>query len=95
MTGSDWVSVRFRLLIAAEAAHRIATTTHRVVLHDEETYELVRSALASMKSDVRTLIAELEQRGEADERAIGHGGGVRAVHREPAPTPGSLFLAVG
>jgi hypothetical protein len=52
------VSTRFRLLIAAEAAYRIATSSHHVVMHDPETYEAVRISLASLKDDVRRLIGQ-------------------------------------
>lgn len=50
--------LRRRMLIGAEAAHKIASSSDQFVLYDQEQYELVVQALLSLRADCRRLLAE-------------------------------------
>jgi hypothetical protein len=54
----EFMELKQRMLIAADAAYRIASTSDPFVLHDQEQYELVINALLALKADARRLMAD-------------------------------------
>lgn len=58
IAAEELMSMKQRMLIAADAAYRIASTSEQFVMHDQEQYELVIGSLVALKSDVRRLMAE-------------------------------------
>jgi hypothetical protein len=64
---AEYLQLRQRVLIAAEAAYRIAASPHQVVFWELDEYELVLQAMLSLKTDIRRLVAECQiLRGEND-----------------------------
>ncbi len=55
---NEMLALKQRMLIAADAAYRIASTSEQFVLHDQEQFELVMGSLLALKADVRRLMAE-------------------------------------
>lgn len=56
----DLVEIKQRLITAADAARRIATSPDQFVLYDEEQYEAVVGALVASKDDLLRVFAELD-----------------------------------
>lgn len=54
----EMLPLKQRMLVAADAAYRIASSSEPFVMHDQEQYELVMNALLSLTADVRRLLAE-------------------------------------
>jgi hypothetical protein len=54
----EFMELKQRMLIAAEAAYKIAASSDPFVMHDQEQYELVITALLALKADARRLMAE-------------------------------------
>lgn len=54
----ELLALKQRMLLGAEAAHRIAASSDQFVMYDHEQYQAVMTALLSMKADVRRLLAE-------------------------------------
>ena len=64
---AEYLQLRQRVLIAAEAAFRIATSPHQVVFWEQDEYEMVLQAMLSLKTDIRKLVSECQiLRGEHD-----------------------------
>ena len=64
---AEYLQLRQRVLIAAEASYRIATSPHQVVFWEQDEYEMVLQAMLSLKTDIRKLVAECQiLRGEND-----------------------------
>ena len=55
---NEMLAMKQRMLIAADAAHKIASTSDQFVMHDQEQFELVIGSLLALKADVRRLMAE-------------------------------------
>lgn len=56
----ELLDMKQRMLIAADAAQLMASTSEEVVRFDEEQYGLVLQAFTSLKTDVRRVLAELD-----------------------------------
>lgn len=56
----DLVEIKQRLITAADAARRIATSPDQFVLYDEEQYEAVVGSLVAAKDDLLRVFAELD-----------------------------------
>lgn len=54
----EFMELKQRMLIAAEAAYKIASTSDPFVMHDQEQYELVISSMLALKADALRLMAE-------------------------------------
>lgn len=54
----EMLAIKQRMLIAADAAYKIASTSDQFVMHDPEQFELVINSLLALKDDVRRLMAE-------------------------------------
>jgi hypothetical protein len=68
---AEYIQLRQRVLIAAEAAHRIASSPHQTVFYDEEMFVMVMDAMLNLKTDIRKLVAECQiLRGEISERLV-------------------------
>jgi len=80
----EYIQLRQRVLIAAEAAHRIASSPHQTVFYDEEMFGLVMDAMLNLKTDIRKLVAECQiLRGEISERIVPVMGTVPAPESQP------------
>ena len=60
MTAQELLLLKSRMLLAAETASRIAGMGGEPLELDEETYQLVMSALLSLKTDTRKVLAEVD-----------------------------------
>lgn len=56
----DLVEIKQRLITAADAARRIATSPDQFVLYDEEQYQAVVGALLAARDDLIRVFAELD-----------------------------------
>ena len=56
----ELLEIKARMLLAAEAAARMAVLDGEPLSLDEQTYELVMQALASLKDDTRAVLAEID-----------------------------------
>lgn len=54
----ELLKLKQRMLIGADAAYQIASTSDQFVMHDHEQFELVIGSMIALKSDVRRLLAE-------------------------------------
>jgi hypothetical protein len=54
----ELMALKQRMLIAADAAYKIASSPDQFVLHDPEQFELVITALLALRADARRLLAE-------------------------------------
>ena len=64
---AEYIQLRQRVLIAAEAAHRIAISPHQVVFYEQEDYQTVLHAMVCLKADIRKLVFECQiLRGVSD-----------------------------
>ena len=59
ISAPDLILLKSRLMLGADAAHRIATSTDPV-FYDQEQYAAVYSALVSMRQDMSRVLAELD-----------------------------------
>ena len=59
LTLEEYMQIKRRLLLAADAAHKIATSA-QTVRYDEDTYQIVYESLVNVKTDVRRVLAELD-----------------------------------
>jgi len=76
---AEYIQLRQRVLIAAEAAYRIAASPHQVVFWEQEEYVMVLQAMLSLKTDIRKLVSECQiLRGASDGVAVCVVGGVPA-----------------
>jgi hypothetical protein len=74
---AEYIQLRQRVLIAAEAAHRIAISPHQVVFYELEDYQTVLHAMVCLKADIRKLVFECQiLRGANDGVAVCVMGGV-------------------
>jgi len=82
---AEYIQLRQRVLIAAEAAHRIASSPHQTVFYDQEMFALVMDAMLNLKTDIRKLVAECQiLRGEISERLVPVMGTVPAPEDQPS-----------
>lgn len=59
LTTHELLETKARMLLAAEAAHQIVNKDEPLEL-DEQTFDLVTSALLALRSDCRALLAEVD-----------------------------------
>lgn len=55
---NELLAIKQRMLVAAEAAYKIASSNDQFVMHDPEQFELVITALLALKTDASRLLAE-------------------------------------
>jgi hypothetical protein len=82
---AEYLQLRQRVMIAAEAAHKIASSPQQLCFFDHETYALVMEAMLSLKTDIRKLVAECQiLRGENSERLVPVMGSLPAPADQPS-----------
>lgn len=88
----ELLPIKLRLVIAGEAANRIASTNpDSRVFYDEEEYARVLEALAYAKSDISRVLAELDVlRGIVDDRMVSFMGGIHAEGQRSDGTVGAV-----
>lgn len=59
LTLEEYMQIKRRLLLAADAAFKIGTSA-QTVRYDEDTYEIIYESLVNVKTDVRRVLAELD-----------------------------------
>ena len=69
LTPSEYLALKTRMLLAAEAAALVCRSTD-AVRFDEEMYPIVMEALASNKSDVRRVLAESDILRHMNQQAL-------------------------
>lgn len=69
LTPSEYLALKTRMLLAAEAAALVCRSTD-AVRFDEEMYPLVMEALANNKSDVRRVLAESDILRHMNQQAL-------------------------
>ena len=57
---TEMLDIKKRMLIAAEAAHQVATSNGEFLELEPEQYELVYEGLVSLRADCRRVLAELD-----------------------------------
>jgi hypothetical protein len=89
LTANEYMAIKGRMLLAAEAAGLIARTQDDVRF-DDETYPLVLNALTNNKDDVRRILAECDILRHMSHQSIFPVAGEPDASLEPTNNRGTL-----